>query len=87
LSTLVHTPLPLFDAVRFATQRERVIAVMLSGEWFTLGELKSEIAARFQRTDSEAGISARIREFAHEKRVRNGHKHLYEYRMTTAEVK
>lgn len=60
-------------------QAERVRDVMNDSRWWTFAEIKEETFRRFGKVDSEAAISARIREFDHDKRVRSGR--LWEYRM------
>src|SRR5690606_26518487 len=47
-----------FDEARLTGQLKRVWDAMKSGRWFTLGELRIATGG----TDSEAGLSARIRD-------------------------
>lgn len=71
-----------------ATQLGRVIAVMLDGRERTLRRIESEIFSRFGHGDTQAAISARLREVAaygYEKITRtetiNG-KQVWFYRLT-----
>ncbi|MDO2950570.1 hypothetical protein [Aeromonas simiae] len=45
-----------------ATQLGRVIAVMSDGKYRTLREIERECWSRFQKADTQAAISARLRE-------------------------
>ena len=45
------------DAERLSSQRVRVLALMLDGEWRTLGQIATAVQG------SEAGVSARLRDF------------------------
>ena len=81
----------LFDSLRAVrrrktTQQIRVGAVMRSGEWLALNEIQRLIVERFDKYDSEAAISARIRGFRKggatvEARVRKPTRSLWEYRL------
>lgn len=51
------------------------------GRWWTFDELKYDLHRLRGITASPTGISARIREFEHEKRVRKGYHNLWEYRV------
>lgn len=51
------------DLDRLETQLGRVFAVMRDGQWRSLPEIRTEISRRFGGTDSESGISARLRDF------------------------
>ncbi len=60
---------PAFDSSRLRGEMARVYWVMTkcptftNGGWFTLGEIATAIYYRFEhKVDSEAGISARIRD-------------------------
>lgn len=53
---------PRLDGPRIATLLECVREVMGSGEWLTLAQIRRECAARGVN-GSEAGISARLRDF------------------------
>ena len=75
------------DIPRLVGQWNRVWSVMRKGNWYTLGEIHDAIRRDFQKLDSEAGISARLRDFrkpqfgSHtvERRRRSGG--LFEYRL------
>ena len=54
---------PEFDESRLKGQSHRVWSVMRSGRWLTFGEIQAAIHAQFKEHDSEAGISARLRDF------------------------
>lgn len=54
---------PNHDLNRLETQLGRVFAVMRDGQWRALSEIRNEVSRRFGGTDSEAGISARLRDF------------------------
>ncbi|SIR39350.1 hypothetical protein SAMN05880558_1135 [Aeromonas sp. RU39B] len=45
-----------------ATQTGRVIAIMSDGKYRTLREIERECWSRFQKADTQAAISARLRE-------------------------
>ena len=73
-----------------ATKLGRVIAVMLDGRERTLRRIESEIFSRFGHADTQAAISARLREVAvygYEKNTRietiNG-KQVWWYRLVPA---
>lgn len=72
---------------RKLTQIDRVEAVMRDGQWHTLTELHETILSRYGVMDSEAGISARMRELPkrglkyEEVRVEKG-KNQRKYRVT-----
>lgn len=75
------------DLARLSTQFEKVRAAMLSGKWFTLGELQKICGG------SESGISARVRDLKKKKfgsypveRRRRGEakRGLWEYRIVCA---
>ena len=54
------------------TQYQRVLAVLeASSIPMALFEIKQAILARFEQLDSEAGISARIRDIRHELEAQN----------------
>jgi len=55
------------DATRLTGQWLRVYQVLAGGEWLTLSEIQNAITERYQRHDSQTGISARIRDFRKEK--------------------
>lgn len=49
--------------INYGTQTGRVIRVMTEfGGWYTLREIEKMIAARYQDKDTQAAISARLRE-------------------------
>ena len=86
--------LPLFDGVstpserkadeaRLTKQTEYVRHIMSDGGWHTLAGLAESIKRRFGVMAGEASISARIREFEHEKRRVQGPglRGQWEYRM------
>lgn len=52
---------------RLAGQRERVFEVMKNGKWWSLPQIRMEIMSVFGKMDSEAAISARIRDFRKDK--------------------
>ena len=55
---------PKFDAARLRGEMSRVYEVIKDGHWYTLGEIGLAIQHRFLgQHDSEAGISARLRDF------------------------
>ena len=76
---------PVLDGQRLAGQLERVKALMLDGSWRSLAEIRELLGNR----DSEAGISARLRDLrkAHfgrhavDRRRRYESKGLWEYRL------
>ena len=85
------TIVPEFDEARLTGQWLRVYSVMKHGDWLTLGEIQGYIHMKFQKHDSEAAISARLRDFRKEKfgahtvdRQRRGDPKsgLFEYRLT-----
>ena len=45
------------------TQRQRVFAIMKSGKWYTLEDIRWRILGRFNHIDSETAVSARLRDF------------------------
>lgn len=49
---------PALDAARLKGQLERVRALMLDGEWRSLPQIRAALGNR----DSEAGLSARLRQ-------------------------
>ena len=51
------------DGVRLSGQLVRVWAIISDGQWKTLNEIRESILFRFSQYDSEAGISARLRDF------------------------
>jgi hypothetical protein len=57
------TFIPEFDEARLTGQWMRVWDVMSKGDWLTLTEIQAYIHLRHRKRDSEAGISARIRDF------------------------
>lgn len=73
---------PQKDGKRLTTMFHRVLEVMRSGEWFTLGKLQELVGG------SEAGISARVRDLRKPEfggydveRRRVGDSGLFEYRI------
>lgn len=50
------------DSERLGGQMARVFSVMRDGKWRTLSELQAVIHSRFGKHDSEAGLSARLRD-------------------------
>ena len=48
--------------INAATQLGRVIAIMLDGRWRTLRDIERECWIRFGHADTQAAISARLRE-------------------------
>jgi hypothetical protein len=68
-------------------QRNRVFDVMQFGKWHTLYQIRLEIFECFKVKDSEAAISARLRDFRKEgrtverRRVSQTTGRLYEYRL------
>ncbi len=54
---------PKFDSSRLRGEMSRVYEMMRFGDWRTLSEIREGIRERFQKFDSEAGISARLRDF------------------------
>ncbi len=51
--------------INYGTQIGRVIRVMTEyGGWYTLREIENMIAARYQDKDTQAAISARLREIS-----------------------
>lgn len=76
------------------TQKGRVAAICSGRSWWTLKEIETAIQLRFGKTDTQAAISARLREFSpvkdrltKEKQLRNGCKNLWEYRLTVVVAK
>jgi hypothetical protein len=73
-----------------SNQRQRVPAILATiniqhwarTKWWTLGEIAQTCRTRYGKWDSEAAISARIRELQHDKRRRGGKGQLWEYRLT-----
>ena len=68
------------------TQYERVRSVMATGRWHALFSIRHHILMRHEKLDSEAAISARLRELRSrgwnvEKRRRGGKGNLWEYRI------
>lgn len=61
------------DAIRFKGQKGKLYEIMRAGGWFTLRELSRLSGAL------ETSVSARIREFPHEKRLIS--RGLYQYRL------
>lgn len=69
-------------------QMKRVVEVLERSQeqWLTLGEIKARTLELFGKLDSEAGVSARIRQLKfmgldYEKRTRGNSGRLYEYRL------
>jgi hypothetical protein len=58
---------PHQDFARLSFQLAAVLEIMLDGEWWTLGDIHKIITEKMGRKASEAGISARIRDFRKEK--------------------
>ncbi len=54
---------PKFDATRLRGEMARVYEMMRFNDWRTLSEIREGIQERFHKFDSEAGISARLRDF------------------------
>ncbi|GHX89541.1 hypothetical protein VCSRO111_0605 [Vibrio cholerae] len=55
----------LQSRINYGTQIGRVIRVMTEyGGWYTLREIEKMIAARYQDKDTQAAISARLREIS-----------------------
>ncbi len=55
---------PKFDSSRLRGEMARVYEVIKDGHWYTLSEIGLAIQHRFfGQRDSEAGISARLRDF------------------------
>lgn len=50
------------DKERLGAQMERVLQVMSDGKWRTLAAIAANTFGRFGKVDSEAGISARLRD-------------------------
>ena len=78
----------MYDAAM--TQLERVHAVMLAGDWMALHEIQDAARSRFGVLDSEAAISARLRDLRAKghtiaRRRRRKTSALREYRMDTPE--
>ena len=48
--------------INAATQLGRVIAIMLDGRWRTLRDIERECWSRYGHADTQAAISARLRE-------------------------
>ena len=48
--------------INAATQLGRVISIMLDGRWRTLRDIERECWQRFGHADTQAAISARLRE-------------------------
>jgi hypothetical protein len=71
MSTLVHrdgdTYDPARDGVRLNGQGERVFSILSDGQPHTLPGIKEAIQKQYGRSDSESGISARIRDFRKDK--------------------
>lgn len=57
----------VLDGVRLTGQLLAVYSSLSCGQWLTFKEIQAMNAARDQRHDSEAGISARIRDLRKEK--------------------
>lgn len=76
----------LLDKQRINTQLWRVRLIMADGQWRALYEICHECRDRFEKWDSEAAISARLRDlrkygYSVERRIRKGTKNLREYRV------
>ena len=68
------------------TQQDAVTKATSDGGWWTLPSLKWHLASNYGVYASEAGISARLRDIrkagrAVERRLKTGHRGLYEYRV------
>ena len=61
-------------------QRGRVVAIIADGQWRTLFEIAHQCRYRFGKTDSEAAISARLRDL---RKVQYG-QHVVERRKRSA---
>lgn len=77
-------------AITSKTQTGRVIiALTETGSWYTLREIESVICARFEDKDTQAAISARLREIKPSKHglvkqkrvIRKNNKNVYRYRL------
>lgn len=77
-------------AITGKTQIGRVIlALTETGSWYTLREIESVICARFEDKDTQAAISARLREIKPSKHglvkqkrvIRKNNKNVYRYRL------
>lgn len=78
------------DYVRLNGQIKRVYEIMLDRAWHTLQEIEQECLDRYDKYDSQAGISARLRDLRKERfgshtverRARGDRKKgLWEYRL------
>ena len=54
---------PRRDGQRLTTQFERVLSVMQDGQWHTLAEIVERVSYPPYERASEAGVSARLRDF------------------------
>jgi hypothetical protein len=61
-----------FDAERLKGQAKRTYSVMSDERWYTLSELQQIILVRFGVSDSQTGLSARIRDMR--KKSRGSHR-------------
>lgn len=84
---------PEFDAERLTGQWRRVWGAMVDGEWRTLNEIQRNIEYWYEKYDSEAAISARLRDFrkvkfgghtVNRRRRGDAKKGLFEYQLVTA---
>lgn len=77
------------DTKRLSAQHDRVLRIMRDGQWRTLAELSNATKRFTLSADPEASVSARLRDFRKprfgaytvERRRRQGHVGLWEYRM------
>lgn len=58
---------PERDGVRLTTQFDRVYGVMRDGKWHTLAEIVEKVSYPPYDRSSEAGVSARLRDFRKKK--------------------
>lgn len=59
--------------INAATQLGRVIAIMLDGRWRTLRDIERECWSRFGHADTQAAISARLRQVHKYGYIKNAH--------------
>lgn len=58
---------PKLDKERLKGQMGRVYQIMKNGDWWSLQQIQVESEFRFNAHDSEAAISARLRDFRKDK--------------------
>lgn len=71
-------------AIKPLTQRERLQRIITGPRFWSLFEIQQECLNRFGKCDSETALSARFRDMPlnkRVKRVRQGTKHTFEYRL------